>query len=263
MPDHVNFFETVKESHIRLRGTVVLYDRDPYYVFAITNHRGDGVFRIYLSSIEWNGKGDAVPDFGHIPPDHVSLGDAIDKYMLANPERGILRKRMDSSFFNKFRPFPLGMCNFKGSAYYIERQPQRKTEQGLIRAALTENRVSLAPERGGPLQQAIYGAGGGGLQAVDMYTSAFAACIKGAHPSPQECIHQLRDPGITNDSAAFNRHFAFVRGPCDTMFIAYKTDVVGFLPEASLRTVNIGREFRHTKEVIEDLGIFHSINTPA
>jgi hypothetical protein len=51
--------------------------------------------------------------------------------MAEHPAAGILRKQMNSPLFNKFRPYPLGMCNTKGQrAYYLERQPNRKTEQG-------------------------------------------------------------------------------------------------------------------------------------
>jgi hypothetical protein len=62
-----------------------------------------------------------------------------------NKGHPIIRKTMNSPKFNKFRPFPLGMCNSNGRCYFLERQPLRpKVEQGLIRSMVTEKQITLA-----------------------------------------------------------------------------------------------------------------------
>jgi hypothetical protein len=50
MATHPNTFETVKEAMMRLRRTVVVYDGQPFVVLCITNHKADGIFRIYLQA---------------------------------------------------------------------------------------------------------------------------------------------------------------------------------------------------------------------
>src|SRR3546814_5918592 len=48
MVKYTNFYETVKEADMRLRHTLVMYDGEPYYVLLISDHKKDGVFRIYM-----------------------------------------------------------------------------------------------------------------------------------------------------------------------------------------------------------------------
>jgi len=93
----------------------------------------------------------------------------------------------------------------------------------------------------------------------DLYGPGFRDCIMGSHPSAQECVNNLKDPQILNEAAAFHRQFAFVRGPLDMLFLAYKADIVGVLPNRDLSVLRIGREFRHTREVIELLNTFDTI----
>ena len=261
MASYHNFFETVNEAYMRLRGTFVLYDGEPYNVLCITNHKEDGIWRIYLDPI---GEGEDKlayntnnpPPCGNYDSGHPNLGkmmdDWLDKRNLEGmPGTKVIRKMMNSPKFNKFRPYPLGMCNFNGSVYYLERQPTRKSEQGLTHGMITSQSVNLAPDNG---KRALNRSG-----MVGLYGPSFLACIKGTHPTAQECLDNLQDPDILNDAAAFHRQFAFVRGPLGMIFLAYKADIIGVLPNKDLSVLRLGRDFRHTREVVEILGTFGSV----
>lgn len=249
MKEHVNFYENLKEAVMRLRHTIVLYDGEPVYVRAITDHKKDGIFRMYLDPLHLVQKsGRSIPDVSHIPSDHESLGPLLDQFMDENPNSGLLRKQMNSPKFNKFRPFPLGMCNIHGQGTsYVERQPVRpRTEQGLVRAALYEIPVTASKMR----EQRF---------TLDMFTEAFKDCILGRYPTAKDCITNLQDPDVTNEAAAFDRNFAFVRGPINMIFLAYKDNVVGVLPKGDLSVVKLGRDFTFVKEAVEELNLFSDI----
>lgn len=251
MKEHPNFFENVKEAMLRLRRTVIVYDGQPYSVITITNHKPDGIFRIYLDPTgrDPNQLSTPRPEPEQFPPEHSGIGAYMDKWMVDNPGRGVLRKQMNSPLFNKFRPYPLGMANIKGGGvYFMERQPNRKTEQGLIQTMLHETEISTAistvPRRHATL---------------DIYGSAFKDCVMGNYPLAQECLDNLLDPEVVNTAAAFHREFAFVRGPIGMIFMAYRRDIIGVLPKGDFQCIRLGHEFHHTKEVVEKLGIFQSI----
>ena len=257
MVAHPNFYETIHETHMRLRGTIVLYAGEPYVVLCITNHRDDGIFRIYLEPI---GNGEEMlsyhrknpPPINHFSSDDPALGVAMDEWMKTYPDTKIIRKMMNSPAFNKFRPYPLGMCNYDGRVLYLERQPQRKTEQGLTPSMVAFQRINLSIADNGKAQSRS------GCM-VDLYSASFRDCIMGVHPSAQECLDNLKNPEILNEAAAFHRQFALVRGPLGMIFLAYKTDIVGVLPNRDLTVLRLGREFGHTREVIELLHIFDTI----
>lgn len=265
MASYNNFFESVNEAYMRLRGTFVLYDGEPYNVLCITNHKEDGIWRIYLDPIGFGEDKLAYnqpnpPPCGSYSSDHPNMGAMMDKWLdqMQTPEQGgngpgtkVIRKMMNSPKFNKFRPYPLGMCNFNGSVYYLERQPTRKSEQGLTHGMLTSQSVNLAPDNG---KKSLNRSG-----MVDLYGPSFLACIKGDHPSAQECLDNLQDPDIMNDAAAFHRQFALVRGPLGMIFLAYKADIIGVLPNKDLSVLRLGRDFRHTREVVEILGTFGNV----
>lgn len=261
MASYHNFFETINEAYMRLRSTFVLYDGEPYNVLCITNHKEDGIWRIYLDPI---GEGEDKmayntvnpPPCDNYPSDHPSLGPEMDKWMDkmnlgGMPGTKVVRKMMNSPKFNKFRPYPLGMCNFNGSVYYLERQPTRRTEQGLTHGMITSQEVNLGPDNS---KKSLNRS-----RMLDIYGPSFRACIKGEHPTAQECLDNLNDPDILNDAAAFHRQFAFVRGPLGMIFLAYKADIIGVLPNKDLSALRLGRDFRHTREVVEILDIFGSV----
>lgn len=249
MPEHVNFYENLKEAQMRLRGTVVLYDKMPYYIQGITNHKSDGVFRAYLQGLTTKMPPYTGFEWGNYGSENPALGPAVDQWMEANPGK-YLRKRMNSPLFDKFRPFPLGMANVGGGTYYLERQPVRpKTEQGLTRAMVTETLITLNE---GGLRRST------GAR-VDFFSEAMESCILGQYPTAKECLKQLSDPDVENSSAAFHRNFALLRGPIGMFFLAYKEDVVGALPSGSFDKLILGTGFKHVKEAVEELGLFNDI----
>jgi hypothetical protein len=246
-----NVYENVKEAMLRLKRTVVCYDGEPYVVVAITNHKADGIFRIYLDPLAKTSEqmSHGRPEPEQFPPEHSGLGAYMDEWMAVHPQAGILRKQMNSPLFNRFRPYPLGMCNTKGGGtYYIERQPNRRTEQGLLSAMLQETPINVSPTS---IPR--------GRMSVDIYGAAFKDCVMGKYPSAQECLVNLLDPEVVNEAAAFHREFALVRGPLSMLFLAYKHDIVGVLPKNDFSMVRLGRDHHHCKEVIENLGVFSAI----
>lgn len=258
MKDYPNFYENLKEAQMRLQGTVVCYDGEPYFVHSISDHKPDGIFRIYLYPVDYYDTDKSVKQLPDIQNhlyggNHPStVGDFLDKYVKENPTT-FLRKRMDSSYFYKFRPFPLGMINQRSKCYYIERQPLRKTEQGLINSALVETPITLD-------QTEVVNARINGRRNVELASKAFIECVKGTHPTAQSVVNALLDPSVENSAHAFHRHFALVRGPLEMLFMAYKTDIVGVLPNNDLSVVKLGKQFKHLREVTTELGVFGSIN---
>jgi hypothetical protein len=251
MKEHTNFYENLKEAQMRLRGTVVLYDGIPCYVLAITNHKADGIFRIYLDPIGWDptvSRPRPCPE--NYGPEDPGAGIHCDTWMEKNPNSPVMRKMMNSKLFNKFRPYPLGMCNVGTSTYYIERQPNRKSEQGLIRTMLQQTMISTA-QNGGALARVS--------STVDVHSEAFRACVMADHPSAQTTLEQLSDPTIGNEAVAFHREFALVRGPVEMLFLAYKEDVIGVLPKNDFSLIRLGRTFGHTREVVAGLNLFADI----
>lgn len=253
MASHPNFYENLKEANMRLKGTIVMYDGEPYYVMCITNHRPDGIFRVWLDPIGKEGgmnihrEGEKRPPYDKAyTEDHLGgdLGLRMDAWLKKNPNSGVERKMMNSPHFNKFRPFPMGMININGRTNFVERHPTRKVEQGLTKAAIIEKPVSI----GGPQEVK-----------TDILSPEFRACILGQYPDKKECLERMTDPKIGNKAIGFDRLFALVRGPLNTLFIGYKADVVGFLPDNNLSSIRLGKEFAHTKEAIGDLGVFGKI----
>lgn len=246
--EFVNFYENLKEALMRLQYTIVMYDGEPYYVLTIANEKADGIFRMYLEPIGHE-NGNVISRYGNVPHDQNihDRGTRMDQWMEAHPEAGVLRKMMNSPLFNKFRPFPLGMCNANGRTVYLERQPLRHTQQGLTQNMICGLEVGL-------------GLGiKGRSSAIDMFSPVFRDCILGIYPEIKECITNLRDPEIANEAVAFHRHFALIRGPVDTLFLAYKGDAIGFLSNGDTSVVRLAEKFIHTKEVVADLNIFDDI----
>lgn len=259
MKEHVNFYENIKEAEMRLTNTVILYDGDPYYVLCISDHKQDGILRMYLDPLgresgmlvisEMNRKGISVPfEWYQDGPSSPTRGQKMDEFLDKYPDCGIIRKMMNSPLFNKFRPFPIGMANVRGSVTYIERQPTRHTQQGLTPQMMVQTSIGLEKvgnRRHNPID----------THSLEMYNA-----IKGIYPSLDECIKNLHNPDIANTAVAFDRHFALVRGPVGILFLAYKHDVIGYLPQGDTSAVVLGADFRHTKEVVDALGVFKNIN---
>lgn len=273
MASFENFYENHEEAVRRIRGTIVTYDGEPFHVIAITNHKPDGIFRVYLQPLGLDPtKPQKIPNMHHdYPATHSSLGPMLDTWM-ANPSNEghqILRKTMNSPKFDKFRPFALGMCNYtyaygketSARCYWLERQPIRpKVEQGLIKSAVVEKVVTLGDDyqktrRGSGL---MGNPGGGGM--VDIHSAAFRDCVMGNYPKAQACLDVLIDvEGYINEAVAFDRNFALVRGPLGMIFLAYKADIIGVLPKLDFSLLRLGHGFGYAKEAVEGLKLFKQV----
>jgi hypothetical protein len=247
------YYENLEEATRRLLNTVVMYDGEPYTILSISERKPDGIFRIYLGSIKGSPMGKNWPNeymnYHHGSAEQVAY---LDKWIEEHKDGVILRKKANSPLFNKFRPFPLGMMNVNGRVQYLQRSPQRQIQQGLTRNAVTVKDVSL-DSRVNPY--APNGGYGGHLSGPEFYS-----CVKADHPSAKECFERLRDPNVENNAVAFHREFAFIRGPLDTLYLAYKADVIGLVtPEGNEPSVKIGRKFKHCKEVVQETGAFASV----
>lgn len=256
MKDNINFYENIHEARMRLNNTVVMYDDEPYHVVNISDHKNDNIFRMYLDPLNLGTNGSCYIK-GVIPPlpGDSRDGDILDEFLSKNPDSSIIRKMMNSPLFNKFRPFPLGMLNDQGFAYYLQRQPTRSTLQGLVNHMIQETEISakmLLEETGGSL---LY------RSDRNVYNKSFYNCIKGFYPTYEECFVNLRDPQILNHSVAFHRHFALLRlRKTSNLCLSYKTSVVGTIEGASGRVLKLSSDFLHLYETISELGIFNRIN---
>lgn len=255
MKEHPNFYETVDEVRIRLKDTVVMYDGHPYYVLNVANHKKDGIFRLYLDPLK-------LDDFAfsstpsYLGPHGWPSGDNVsaivyDEWLDSGSGKGcgILRKQMNSPLFSKFRPFPLGMCNSIGSSdvSYLIRSPTRSTCQGLTGNSIRSYLIHL-----------------NGSETHNGYkphvtSPDMCRTILGQYPTAEECLEHLLSPRSANNSLAFHREFCLIKGPIDMMFLVYKTDVVGSLVENNLSRVMLGRNFKHLREVVQELGVFGDV----
>jgi hypothetical protein len=249
--DHKNFYETIQEANMRLRRTIVLYGDDPYYVHAVTNHTKDGIFRVYISEIT-RVKKIGIPALAAYPQEHPALGVELDKYVKSKENKGLERKRINSPHFNRFRPFPLGMCNTgeagAGRCFYIARCPQKRTEQGLTGAHVEETEVTLGDKSGRPDRHN-----------VALYSDAFYATIKGIYPTPKEILAAFGDPDIDNEAVGFHRDFALVRGPIDSLYLGYKDRIIGVMPKGDLSEVRLSKRNLQTREIVEALDVFGTV----
>lgn len=249
MATHVNFYENIQEALMRIKQTIVLYDGYPNYVHTVAPHPTDEAFRVYMTPLEKVHEMPmaGLPCAGLIPHGASNMVGHMDAWMEQHPN-WITRKKMNSPKFNRFRPFPLGMVNQGQNAVYCARQPARpKTEQGLIPSMILATAISVSPKN------MPHG------YAVDCYNKSFRDAIIGDYPSPKTVLEGLQNPKFSNESVAFNREFALVKGPIDLMFLAYREDVIGVLPYGDFSRVRLGKEFRHCREVTEELNLFLTV----
>ncbi len=260
MRNYPNFYETIAEARIRLQNTIVLYDGRPYSVYWIGDHWPDNIFRVYLIPLEWeeDEKGE-MPNktefevVRYSSPNEAAVGSWLDRWMEANPKNPIIRKQMNSPYFNRFKPFDLGMVNQDAKVFYVERQPVRSTVQGLSESSVDVTRISMAG-----MEQIMMGRGVPPSMkkqiSFDIYSEEFEKTILGIYPTLDECMENLTSPDIINSAAAFHRHFAVIRGPIDMLFLAYKRDIIAAI--SPNKSVKIGRDFHHLKEAVDELGVF-------
>lgn len=257
MVAYTNFYETIAEARMRLDETIVLYDGLPYHVLCIADHKPDGIFRVYLDPVSDEGtpyhRMHSVPYTWHDEYD-MTKGKKMDLYLESEVGKAspILRKMMNSPKFNKFRPFDLGMLNAKGRAFYVERSPTRHTQQGLTGAGLTAQAFDLIGSAGVSKTT--------GAVKVSQTSPGLYSTIVGNYPDFDATLTNMTDVSVSNTSTAFNRHFAIVRGPMNLLFLAYKGEIVGYLPYNNNSEVKIGTEFSYVKEAVDDLACFQKIS---
>lgn len=260
MKKYTNFYENLKEARMRINNTVVMYDGHPHLVLAVSDHKQDGIFRVYLDPFRTDNEAMAIhkyhmPHTWHDEPE-CTVGHKMDIFLETadGKNSGVIRKMMNSPLFNNFRPFPLGMCNTKGRALYVERKPVRHTHQGLTEEMLDVSALSLSLGDNSKKSLSF-----GGRQSVPFLNTDFCNTILGVYPSLEECVDKFRTDSVANDSVAFDRNFALVKGPLGVVYLAYKNELVGFLPTLDSREVRLGRN-THLRELVEALNYFHTIN---
>lgn len=207
--DYLNFYENGEEVQRRLMNTVVKYDED-FYTVVDQNMGEDGIIRLWLRDEKEN----------------------------------TIKKKINSPKFNKFRPFPLGMCNYQGEASFISRRAVRHGQQGLQLGMLHERGI----EREGGQED-------GALNTPYMGQS-FLEMLRGHYPSFGETVEALRDPEVVNSSVAFHRNFALQRGPFRMLFLCNKNGPLGLVNGSSL---TIERKNAYLREQIAELGVFTDI----
>lgn len=249
--EYKNFFESEKEAAIRLYGTVVLYGSEPVEIISLHDHLGDGTIYAYIRPVGLTkAELTARPEptgMHQYSPGSKQQGVYLDKWISDNPTGQISRAPLSAPEFNRFRPFELGMHWNDEHVYYVERQPNRRTEQGLTSSMLLSRKLDLT---NGPQSAPV---------SLSLHTPEMKRCIKGEHPTAQRCIEALTGGKYANQAAAFHRHFAFIRGPVDTLFLAYKNDCIGVLPHGDLSGVKLAKDFNYTREIVDELHLFNDI----
>jgi len=245
--EYPNFYENVQEATIRLQHTTVLYDGEPYFVLCFDDHKPDGIIRIYMEPIGYDKlESNYMPiPYGNSLPPGKSRGDVMDAYMAQNPTSRIIRKQMNSPLFQRFRPFPLGMCNFSGSTAYCERQPVRHTHQGLTNSMISARYLSVDGK-----DRSCH---------LSFTGKEFRDTIMGKYPTAADSLKVVTDSSYKENAVGFSRLFAFVRGPVDTAFLAYKNDIVGNIPNGDTSVVTLSKNFTFVKELVDNLNIFQDI----
>ena len=261
MANHKNFYETIKEARMRLQHSVVMYDGEPYYVLCVEDHKPDGIYRVYMDKLGQKGgmthARERVP-YEYIEDDKYStIGEQMDAWLDKNADKGVVRKMANSPLFNKYRPFAIGMinCDQSGQVYYGRRGPTRHSQQGLTSSMFSVRKVELL---GSPSSS------GGGLSAsrvLSFVGDGAYLCYTNQYPTFDEVVTNLNDPATENNAAAFHREFAVLRGPIDMMFLAYREDIIGYMPKGDASELILARNHGYCKEVVEDLGIFTTVTT--
>lgn len=266
MVSHKNFYQTLQEAKMRLKGTIVQYKDDFYYVIHVSDHMSDGVFRVYMDRLGEGTVGrdlhrGSFPDENeyHYTPD--SLGEQYDKWIDKNPGSGFIRKYVNSRHFNQFRPFPLGNVNYDGSVVHCVRTPTRNMHQGMLTQAVNSTRVRTAPTRAPATRRGL------GFWAstenyndssMDCYSAPFHDMLKGLYPSYEEVIENLRDPSISNEGCAFGRDWSVMRGPIGLLILCYQDSGVGLI-DGDMRRLVISKEHEFLTESVQELSIFNQI----
>lgn len=243
-----NFYESIKEARMRIEGTIVLYDEIPFYILRVFEH-SDGIFRVYMEELsqDMSINGNNPPPV-NVHPDNSICVDETEKWMKKWPNK-IVRKMMNSPKFNMFRPFSLGYCHVGDKLIYLQRQPLRRTEQGLSSSMIIEYLVNFS---GADLPKPS--------RTLHFPSQPIREAIIGKYPTLQECVSNLMDPQVTNKGAAFHRDFAILRGPIETLFLIYQESVVGFIENHESLSVKLSKKYVHLREKLQELGQFRRVS---
>ena len=259
MPQFVNFYENLAEAKLRLENTIVMYDGAPYYVYWIAEH--DGKLRAYLD--QYRG-GDIVsrrvsgfPRSQDYNPNHYS--EIIAEWYKNNRVKGLIRKELGSPLFNKFRPFPLGNVNIRGSVIYTERTPTRNTNQGLRERSVYALNVLPVPNPTTTSGKRSKAHSFNNETSIDIWCSEFYNTICNQYPTIEEILEAFKDPQVVNTGVAFHREFSLFRGPLDMLIVCYRDEGIGLLAEGDLSSLVVGTRYSYLKESLEELGCFGSV----
>lgn len=252
MAVYPNTFENVTEANFRLKGTVVLYDGEPYLVGGIANHDDNSGYipglKIYLQPFlnVVNGHQSLSKN---LPSDfykHTPTVNMLDSY--CDPVEGtfkyggpLVRKLMTSPKFRSFKPFPLGFINTDDGVEYTERSPLRKNEQGLRHDMVLTHRLS-------PLI---------GINSVipfkpisnRFWSTDFYNMLAGNYPSRHDAYGLVSS--FKKTSMAFSRDWAFSSVIMnDDTYLLWKWYFVGRMKDPD--TVEFTRSFFFLKESWEE-----------
>lgn len=251
MKVYPNFYESLKEANMRLRGTVVLYDGEPYYIYCVTDFE-DGDYRAYMERLpdakdqymSFDTAGTQGPPCTFMDYKDASIHKAMEDWWAVYPswKDRLIRRKFNSPLFNKFRPFPLGMYAMQGSTLYLERTPNRKSEQGLTQNMVVGTKIKLTDMQ----PTAGY---------VSMYRFEMRQAILGVTPTVEEALSAVLN-GPVGTCVPFHRHFAFISGPAKSLFLVYKASIVG---KIEYDKILLDPEYSYAREVIQDLNIFGEV----
>lgn len=179
-------YDSADEANNRLAGTIVSYDGEPVYIRDAQNH-ADGCIRLSMIPHPFNGSA--------------------------------TRKRIDSPAFNKFRPIPLGFCNFftpGGNRHvtWCERTSPRSRRQGLCSDNV--RMITLSPGGSGGMR-------GIRLEGAFSGSDAFREMVTGQYPSFDLVLRTL----VPDSSIAVSREFALRRGKMNLVTLHHKLEEVG------------------------------------
>lgn len=263
MVAHKNFYQTLKEAQMRLKGTIVQYKDDFYYVVDVTDHMSDGVFRVYMDRLG-AGRVGLERYGGSFPNEHdyhhgTTMGEKYDKWLDKNPGADFIRKYANSRNFNQFRPFPLGNVNYDGSVIHCVRTPTRNMHQGLLKEAVVATRVRTSPPLA-PTRRVAFRSSSEHFNdsSVDCYGAPFHDMLKGLYPSYEEVVVNLRDSSISNDGCAFARDWSVMRGPIGLLILCYQDSGVGLI-DRDMRRLTISKEHEFLTESVQELSVFNQI----
>lgn len=204
------FWTDIEQARVRLLGTIVLYKDLPVYVQDIT--RGQGLAnprtpRILISDVEDTTK--------------------------------MVRKRLDSPHFNKFRSLPsLGWINRRqGQAVFVERLPARIQQHGISQQNTRVHHFN------GDL--ALLDSGRPDISQT-FFNKYFKMSHQGLFPSLESILNNIQE----GNAIAFNRDCCVTRDELGMRWLYHKTRKVGMFPGAD--TVVLANKFSYLRDTLQD-----------